>query len=100
MPIPEDVTVDVIVALKKQDGSPMPLADASVLRLEFRAPDKSVTTVTATLHTDGSDGKIKYRGKFKPFGSWRVQGYVEKPSYVGRTLGWGVLSVYANANSE
>jgi hypothetical protein len=56
------------------------LASATTLEMIFSAPDGTKTTRTATLATDGSDGRIKYdidpTIDLTVTGPWEVQGRV------------------------
>jgi len=55
------------------------VSSATSLQLVFSAPDGTSSTKTATLNTDGTDGKIKYTtvdGDLDQVGTWRLQARV------------------------
>jgi hypothetical protein len=52
------------------------LSSASSLQLIFKSPSSTSVTKTASLYTDGTDGKIFYTsvdGDFEELGTWRIQ---------------------------
>lgn len=52
------------------------VSGASSLELIFKSPSGVAATQTASLVTDGTDGKIKYTsvdGDFAEVGTWRIQ---------------------------
>ena len=70
------VTVNDCVA-----GTPkvLDVSTASVLELVFKSPSGLASTKTATLSTDGTDGKIYYTtvdGDLNQMGTWRIQAKV------------------------
>ncbi len=63
-------------------GAVVDLSGYSTLEIIFRAPDGTVTTQTATLVTNGTDGKMQYVTQavddLDQAGPWRAQGYIAK----------------------
>ncbi len=63
-------------------GSVVDLSGYPTLELIFRAPDGTVTTFTASLVTNGTDGRMQYvtqdAGDLFEAGPWRVQGHIAK----------------------
>jgi hypothetical protein len=62
-------------------GTPTALdvSGATTLQLIFKSPSGTSSTKTASLNTDGTDGKIKYTtvsGDLNETGTWRLQAYV------------------------
>ena len=52
------------------------LSSATSLEIIFKSPSGTSTTQTASLYTDGTDGKIFYTsvdGDFNVVGTWRIQ---------------------------
>lgn len=52
------------------------LSSAILLELIFKSPSGSAVTKSASLYTDGTDGKIFYTsldGDFNEVGTWRIQ---------------------------
>lgn len=73
------------------DDEVFPLNDASVIKFKFYKPSSDVVEKTATLVTDGLDGKMQYitgTNDLDETGMWRLQGYIEKPSWKGHTDIW------------
>jgi len=67
--------------IKDAAGTAVDISSATTRQLIFRKSDSSTnTTVTASLVTDGTDGKMEYVTSATSFlsvgGIWRVQGYV------------------------
>jgi hypothetical protein len=74
--------------IKDQDSNIVDLSTASVRKLIFRKPNGTTSAKTATLTTDGTDGKIQYRaesGFLDMAGLWKFRGYVEIGSNVFRS---------------
>lgn len=71
-----DITVTV-----EEDGVPVDLGTADVMKLQFRRPGGAVAVEVTAVHvTDGSDGKIEYTTEaafLTPAGRWGVQAYIE-----------------------
>jgi hypothetical protein len=66
----------VLVLTVQDNGAPVELQPESVLQLIFKAPNGVVFSRTATLYSDGRDGKITYtfqEGELDQDGQWRVQ---------------------------
>ena len=56
------------------------LATATVMQIIFKKPNNTSSTVTATLVTDGSDGKIRYitqEDDLNVVGMWLYEAYIE-----------------------
>ncbi len=63
-----------------ETGAVINIAAATVKHVIFQKPDGTVITRTATLYTDGTDGKAKYdsiAGDLDLAGTWLWEGYVE-----------------------
>lgn len=64
------------------------LSSATVRHFKFQAPDGTITTKTATLTTDGSDGKERYAAEVAFLfiaGVWFWQPYLEFPDWQGHS---------------
>lgn len=70
-------------------GSLVDLSSFTTLELVFRSPKGTVTTQTAELVTDGTDGKLQYvtqtSDDLNEAGSWQVQGRMSKSDGTWRT---------------
>ena len=65
------------------EGAPMNLAAATMLQFWFCRPDGHVLKKTATLSTNGTDGKMRYTtvaNDLTHAGVWQWQPYVVLPS--------------------
>lgn len=84
-----DIGIDFIVTLlKASDNTPLDVSAATTLQLKFRAIGGTTKTQTASLVTDGKDGKIRYvtataddldTGNI----NWEIQPFVEAPTFIG-----------------
>lgn len=92
--IQEDIHVGDIgtvftLTIKDEDGSPVDLSSATIKQILFKSPKtKTLLTKAATFVTSGSDGKIQYEtidGDLDESGLWKIQGYIESPSWTGHT---------------
>jgi hypothetical protein len=57
----------------------VPLANYPTRQMIFVKPNNTIVTKTATLTTDGTDGKMQYvtaDGDLDATGLWKLQGYV------------------------
>lgn len=73
-----DVGTQFLVTLQ-DDDTVVDLSSASTLQFIFHKPDGTNVTKTATLYTDGTDGKIYYNsqsGFLDTAGHWKFQIYV------------------------
>lgn len=64
-------------------GAPVDIGNATLLELRLERPDGSVAHRTATLTTNGADGRVRYvvqAGDLNQAGSWRRQFVVETPT--------------------
>lgn len=72
-----DIGTRFLVTIK--DGNNVvDLSEATTLNLIFQKPDGTNLTKTATLYTDGTDGKVYYLtvdGDLSVIGIWRLQGF-------------------------
>ena len=71
-------TVILVTVNDCVSGTPtvLDLSTASTLELIFKSPSGTATTQSASLYTDGTDGKIFYTsadGDFDEVGTWRIQ---------------------------
>jgi len=78
----------VFVATIKQGSNVIDISAATTTQLLFEKPDGSVLTKTATLTTDGTDGKLQYTtqsGDLDMSGQWRLQAYLVLGTWTGKT---------------
>ena len=74
-----DIGTVILVTVKDcVAGTPtvLDLSSATSLELVFKSPAGSTSTKSASLYTDGTDGKIFYTsvdGDFSVVGTWRIQ---------------------------
>lgn len=74
------------------------VSGATTLELVFKSPSGTSTTKTASLVTDGTDGKIKYTsvdGDLNEVGTWRLQAKISIGGGVYRS-DVGTFKVYEN----
>ncbi len=74
------------------------VSGASALELVFKSPSGVAATKTASLVTDGTDGKIKYTtvdGDLNEVGTWRLQAKISIGGGVFRS-DVGSFKVYEN----
>ena len=75
-----DVGTTFTVTIKDQDDVVVDISGAIDYDLIFRKPDNTIVTKTASLVTDGTDGKISYTfvdGDLDQYGLWHVQAFVD-----------------------
>lgn len=63
----------------QRGSSAVDVSGASTIQIKFRNPRKTITTKTASLSNDGTDGKIRYvleDDVLDVAGGWEVWGYV------------------------
>jgi len=63
----------------KNDGTVVDISSASNIYIILQGPDDSPITKSASLVSDGTDGKAKYvtvSGDFDTAGAWKIQGKV------------------------
>lgn len=78
-----DIGTQIIDTLIDQDGQIIDLAPTSLRQMVFRKTDGSLLTKTASLLTDGADGKLVYTvisGDLDQIGKWVQQSYIELPT--------------------
>jgi hypothetical protein len=71
------------LATIKDDGVVVDVSNASVINMIFKKPDDHVVYKSASLLTDGVDGKIYYdtvAGDLDEAGQYKLQGRVSLPS--------------------
>ncbi len=95
--------VRLIVQFVDQDGVIINLAGNSLIEIKIRYPDRTVVDQTATLLTDGTDGKIYYDTDTTDLnvqGFYVIQGKatVGGESFSTRTN--GILQVFANVDDN
>ena len=64
------------------------ISNPTVLTIKLRKPSGAVVSHTATLSSDGTDGKLRYisiAGDIDQDGPWALQAYVELLSWQGST---------------
>jgi len=80
MPVQQNpVGLDIILVVVKPNGKPHDLTGASPLQVIARAPSGAVSTFTASLAGDGTDGRIIYTtvsGDLDESGTWQYQARV------------------------
>jgi hypothetical protein len=75
-----DVGTDFFATIRDQSGAVVPLTVTTVIKFRFQPPRGGLRERTGVLHTDGVDGRTKYRtiaGDLDQAGKWAVQVYVE-----------------------
>lgn len=86
MPLVEEVHIGdigtAIILEILERGAALEIPADAVMKIWALKPDKETSVEwNATLHTDGTDGKIQYittqASDLDMVGSWRVQGHVE-----------------------
>ena len=83
-----DIGVAIIYEVKRgsSDVTEDQMGSATGLILKFTPPSGTTVNKTATLYTDGSDGKIQYvtqSGDLDEDGTWEVQPYFTLGSFTG-----------------
>jgi hypothetical protein len=74
----EDIGVQFLITLKDGDDI-VDISSANPSQIKFHKPNGNVVTKTASLYTDGSDGKLYYvasSGDIDQVGNWKIQAYV------------------------
>lgn len=73
-----DIGTQFIVTVK-DDGAVVDISSATSLVIIFKKPDQTTSNKTATLYTDGTDGKMTYStvsGDLNQTGNYKIQGKV------------------------
>lgn len=73
-----DIGTQFIVTVK-DDGAVVDISSATSLVIIFKKPDQTTSNKTATLYTDGTDGKMTYStvsGDLNQAGNYKIQGKV------------------------
>jgi len=72
----DDIGTKFLLTVRDDDG-PVDISSASVKKIIFEKPDKTIVEKTASFETDGSDGKIYYITEDPSIldkkGYWRIQ---------------------------
>ena len=74
-----DIGTEFLITLKDQDSTVIDISSADTLQVIFKKPSCELLTKTATLKTDGTDGKMYYNsisGDLDEAGVWKIQGSV------------------------
>lgn len=74
-----DVGVVIELTIKDQDNAVIDLSSASTLQIKLTKPKGTVLTKTASLSTDGTDGKMRYAtvsDDLNEVGVWEAQAYI------------------------
>lgn len=87
----DDVAVVLIVQIVDPAGAVIDVSAATNMVIKLGLPDGATKDLTAVLHTNGTDGKIKYTtiaGDLAQVGAYRIQGKLNvagglKSSFVG-----------------
>lgn len=88
----------MFIATLVEDGVALDISAATTLEVVFAKPDGTAATRTAVFYSDGTDGKIRYAtitGDLDQDGKWKVQAYVEMPSWSGHS-DIATFRVYSN----
>ena len=75
------------ILVVQEDGVAVDISEQEDMKIYLKK-SSVVKEKAATLHTDGTDGKMKFVTEATDFdqkGRWQVQGYVKLPSWEGRT---------------
>lgn len=73
-----DIGTELIVTIK-DDGAVVDISGASTMTIVIKKPDGESLTKTASLYTDGTDGKMEYitqSGDIDQAGLYKIQGIV------------------------
>lgn len=71
-----------------ESGVAVDISSGTTLELKFLSPSGTQSTKTATLSTDGSDGKMRYVTEsafLDAAGLWETMGYLVLASWTGHT---------------
>lgn len=76
------IGLPIELRILNQDDAVVDISDATLLQITLKNPTQAgtVSTKTAVLSSDGSDGKMRYvtvDGDLIYLGIWEAQGYVE-----------------------
>jgi hypothetical protein len=80
---PGDIGVVFDVSVK-QDGGILPVNDMTTREIVFTSPSGAVVVKSASLVSDGLDGRIKYTsvsGDFSERGNWGIQAHLAKAGF-------------------
>lgn len=86
------------LTVKDSANAIVDLSTATVLNITFKKSDDTIVTKTASLVTDGTDGKMQYitvAGDLDLVGLWKIQGDITSPSWTG-TTNIDTFTVYPN----
>ncbi len=75
----QDTGLSIRLRIKDSEGAVVDLSTASTKRIDFRRPDRTEFSKTASLYTDGMDGIMFVNtsaGEINQEGIWEIQGYV------------------------
>lgn len=93
-----DVGTIVERTLKDETNTVVDIGGATSLQFHFQKPDGTDTTVTASLTTDGSDGKMRYvsvASTWDQIGRWQGQAQVQAGTLTLKSDVWE-FHVYPN----
>lgn len=68
-----------VTVTKESDGTARNISAATTRQIIFRKPGGTVVAKTASLTSDGSDGRMQYTieaGLIDEAGTWKIQGFV------------------------
>lgn len=71
------ITVAITQVQNEQTETPVDLTTATLVQIDFKKPDNTVTTVTASVLSPATSGLIRYTdntGIFNLRGRWQVRG--------------------------
>jgi hypothetical protein len=74
-----DIGTTFRITIKDEDDAVVDLSSATTKEILFLKPSGSLLRKTASLYTDGTDGKIQYTtvsGDLDTIGKWRLQSYI------------------------
>lgn len=93
-----DIGTIVERVIKDETGTIVDLGGATSLEFYFQKPDGTDTTVTASLTTDGSDGKMRYvsiSSTWDQVGRWQGQARIQSGTLTLKSDVWE-FHVYPN----
>ena len=69
-------------------GAVVDISTQTALQITFKKPDNTTLVKSATLTTDGTDGKFQYSTLLADLdipGTWKLQGKITMPTWTGYT---------------
>lgn len=75
-----DIGLAIRLRVKDNDGVVVDLSSATVKKYYIKKPDRTETSVTTSLYTDGTDGILSYAtvlGDLDQVGIYEIEAYLE-----------------------